>query len=154
MDKSSGFMSYPSRTPKIGRTVCAALAQLRAENRTIGLETWEENDVAGRFAYESMLEERDNGQLLMGDVARLNYERRHLGLPCPRDYPRVEKSEPGLRGGPHGCQHEGAVQVHLGAQEPHGDAELYRIDGSGIPAGSASPDRERGLTGGLCSVSD
>lgn len=73
MSDLSGFVAYPSQPPEIGRTVSAAVAHLRSENRTIDLRTWEENDVAGRFIYQPILEEIDNGQLLVADVTRLNF---------------------------------------------------------------------------------
>ena len=73
MNDSRGFVAYPSRPPEIGRTVSAAIGHLRSDNRTIDLRTWPENDVAGRFIYQPILEEIDNGQLLVADVTRLNF---------------------------------------------------------------------------------
>jgi hypothetical protein len=73
LNHPSGFVAYPSRPPEIGRTVSAAIAHLRTENRAVDLVTWEENDVAGRFIYQPILEEIDNGQLLVADVTRLNF---------------------------------------------------------------------------------
>lgn len=69
----SGFVAYPSQPSEIGRTVSAAVALLRSENRAVDLRTWEENDIAGRFIYQPILEEIDNGQLLVADVTRLNF---------------------------------------------------------------------------------
>lgn len=73
MNHSSGFVAYPSWPPEIGQAVSAAITRLRSENRNIDLRTWEENDVAGRFIYEPILEEIDNGQLLVADITRLNF---------------------------------------------------------------------------------
>lgn len=73
MSDLSGFVAYPSQPPEIGRTVSAAVAHLRSENRSVDLRTWEENDVAGRFIYRPILEEIDNGQMLVADVTRLNF---------------------------------------------------------------------------------
>ena len=73
MSDLSGFVAYPSQPPEIGRTVSAAVTHLRSKNPAIHLRTWEENDVAGRFIYQPILEKIDNGQLLVADVTRLNF---------------------------------------------------------------------------------
>lgn len=73
MSDLSGFVAYPSQPSEIGRTVSAAIAHLRSENRAIDLSIWEENDVAGRFIYQPILEKIDNGQILVADVTRLNF---------------------------------------------------------------------------------
>jgi len=46
---------------------------VRSEIRGIEFSVWEENDVAGRFIYEPILEEIDEGQMLVADVTRLNF---------------------------------------------------------------------------------
>jgi hypothetical protein len=68
-----GFLAYPSQPPDIGRTVSAAVEHLRSNNHAVDLHTWEENDIAGRFIYQPILEEIDNGQMLVADVTRLNF---------------------------------------------------------------------------------
>jgi hypothetical protein len=73
LNNLSGFVAYPSRPPEIGRTVSAAIEHLRDENRAIDLRTWEENDIAGRFIYQPILEEIDSGRMLVADVTRLNF---------------------------------------------------------------------------------
>ncbi len=73
MTDLSGFVAYPSRPPEIGRTVSAAVDHLRSQNRAVDLRTWEENDVAGRFIYEPILEEINDGHLLVADVTQLNF---------------------------------------------------------------------------------
>jgi energy-coupling factor transporter ATP-binding protein EcfA2 len=73
LNNLSGFVAYPSQPSEIGQTVSAAVAHLRSENRAVDFRTWEENDVAGRFIYQPILEEIDKGQLLVADVTRLNF---------------------------------------------------------------------------------
>ena len=69
----SGFVAYPSQPPDLGRTISSAVALVRSEIRGIEFSVWEENDVAGRFIYEPILEEIDEGQMLVADVTRLNF---------------------------------------------------------------------------------
>ena len=68
-----GFVAYPSQPPQIGQTISATINHLRAENRAADLSTWEENDIAGRFISEPILEEIDDGQVLVADITRLNF---------------------------------------------------------------------------------
>ncbi len=68
-----GFAAYPSQPSQIGQTITAAINRLRVENREVELNTWEENDIAGRFISESILEEIDHGQLLVADITQLNF---------------------------------------------------------------------------------
>ncbi len=66
-------MAYPSQPPDLSRTISSAVALARSENRDIDFSPWVENDVAGRFIYEPILEEIDDGQMLVADVTQLNF---------------------------------------------------------------------------------
>jgi len=68
-----GFVAYSSRPPQISQTISAAIQQLRTENRAIELSAWEENDVAGHFISQPILEKIENGQILVADITQLNF---------------------------------------------------------------------------------
>lgn len=68
-----GFVAYPSQPPQIGQAISAAIDHLRTEKRAVDLSTWEENDIVGRFISEPILEEIENGQVLVADVTLLNF---------------------------------------------------------------------------------
>jgi energy-coupling factor transporter ATP-binding protein EcfA2 len=69
----SGFVAYPSQPTEIGQTISSAISHLGSEKRGIELSTWEENDIAGRFIHQPILEKIDDGQILVADVTRLNF---------------------------------------------------------------------------------
>ena len=73
MSELRGFVAYPSRPPQIGQVISAAIGYLQAENRNIDLATWEENDLAGRFIAEPILENIDSGEILVADITQLNF---------------------------------------------------------------------------------
>jgi hypothetical protein len=68
-----GFIAYPSNPSQIGNAISSAVGNLRTSNRNIDLSTWEENDIAGRFISEPILQEIDEGDVLVADVTLLNF---------------------------------------------------------------------------------
>ncbi len=69
----SGLIAYPSSPDDIGKVIKSALHQIRAEDSSIGLSTWEENDIAGRFVVEPVLSKIEDGNILIADITRLNF---------------------------------------------------------------------------------
>ena len=69
----SGFVAYPSNPPLIGQTIQAAIELLRSDSSAPQLTPWEENDIAGRFIVASILSEIDQGDVLLADITRLNF---------------------------------------------------------------------------------
>jgi hypothetical protein len=68
-----GFVAYPSQPMQIGQTIDAAIDRLRSRNRTLELSTWKENDIAGHFISQPILEDIDEGHILVADISRLNF---------------------------------------------------------------------------------
>ncbi len=73
MNSYRGFVAYSSWPAQIGQTISAAINHLRVDNRNLDLSTWEENDIAGRFISEPILEQIDDGHVLVADITRLNF---------------------------------------------------------------------------------
>jgi hypothetical protein len=69
----SGFVAYPSSPSSIGQTIIAAVGSLRSDSSAPQLIPWEENDIAGRFIVESIISEIDQGDILLADITRLNF---------------------------------------------------------------------------------
>jgi hypothetical protein len=62
-----GFFAYPSQPTELR----AAIQE--AARRVPGLTTWEENDIAGRFLVEPILENIENSEYLVADITRFNF---------------------------------------------------------------------------------
>jgi hypothetical protein len=73
MPNLDGLIAYPSRPEAIGEGIRSTLSILRAEGRAERLATWEENDIPGRFVVDPILSSIDEGNLLVADVTRLNF---------------------------------------------------------------------------------
>ncbi len=73
MPSLSGFVAYPNQPRAIGDTIRSALEQVRRDKPDIRLESWEENDVAGHFVVSPILSKIDDGNLLLADITRLNF---------------------------------------------------------------------------------
>lgn len=73
MPRLSGLVAYPSRPHEIADMLRSALDQLRRDKPQIDLESWEENDVAGYFIVSPVLAKIDQGNLLLADITRLNF---------------------------------------------------------------------------------
>ena len=67
------FFASPSSPPAIGSTVAGALEILKNDFNNTNYKSWEENDIAGRFLVDPILSEIDEGDLLVADVTRLNF---------------------------------------------------------------------------------
>jgi nucleoside 2-deoxyribosyltransferase len=73
MQRISGLIAYPSEPSEIGHTILSALDQVRHSDPSVDLSSWEENDIAGRFIIEPVLSRIDEGNILIADVTRLNF---------------------------------------------------------------------------------
>lgn len=73
MTPPTGFFAYPSKPTTIGQTIRSALEALRAEPGAPRITGWEENDIAGRFIAQPILQQIDTADLLVADITRLNF---------------------------------------------------------------------------------
>ena len=73
MDSVRGFVAYPSRPAEIGGVLKSAIASLQTQHGLPGFHTWEENDVAGRFVVDPILQQIDDAEILVADITRLNF---------------------------------------------------------------------------------
>jgi hypothetical protein len=55
----SGLIAYPSQPEEIGQTILASLHKLREDGKFRQLDSWEENDVPGRFISTEVLKQID-----------------------------------------------------------------------------------------------
>lgn len=68
-----GLVAYPSTPVSVGAAVRGALETLRADRSAPQFTSWEENDVAGRFIVDPILVRINEGDLLVADITRLNF---------------------------------------------------------------------------------
>ncbi|MEK6283853.1 MAG: hypothetical protein AABN95_26155 [Acidobacteriota bacterium] len=73
MAELHGLLAYPSRPDTIGGTLRSTLEILRLEGIGQNLTTWEENDIPGRFVVDPILSQIDDGNILIADITRLNF---------------------------------------------------------------------------------
>lgn len=69
----SGLIAYPSDPEDIGQTISASLHKLREQERFRQLDSWEEDDVPGRFISTEVLKSIDSGTAFIADITRLNF---------------------------------------------------------------------------------
>src|SRR4051812_37440742 len=70
---ANSFLAYPSRPPEIGSTITAALELLRTKHGNQDIKGWEQNEIAGRFIIDPILEQIDNAAFVFADITRLNF---------------------------------------------------------------------------------
>jgi hypothetical protein len=68
-----GLVAYPSMPTEIGQTILAGLARLHAKGLCLGLSSWEETDIPGKFITSAVIEKIDAGNILVADVTALNF---------------------------------------------------------------------------------
>jgi hypothetical protein len=73
MPSLTGFVAYPSAPTAIGTTIRSALELVHSEPQCPEFQTWEENDVAGRFIVEPVLTAIDDKDIFVADITRLNF---------------------------------------------------------------------------------
>ena len=67
-----GFIAYASKPSQIGVEIGTAVEQLKLKGLT-GIETWEENDIAGRFLVQPILDKIAASEVLVADISTLNF---------------------------------------------------------------------------------
>ncbi len=73
MPNLSGLFAYPAEPSSIGEVIKIALDQARAARRDLEISSWEENDIAGRFVVDPVLTKIDEGNVLIADITKLNF---------------------------------------------------------------------------------
>lgn len=71
--KPKGLVAYPSLPREIGEVIKTAIEIIRREHFYRDLTTWEENDIAGRCLVDPILRKIEEGNLLVADITRLNF---------------------------------------------------------------------------------
>jgi hypothetical protein len=69
----SGLVAYPSEPVQIGQTICRGLEKFHQERRLLGLISWEENDIPGRFIATEVLKVIERGNSFVADITNLNF---------------------------------------------------------------------------------
>jgi hypothetical protein len=70
---SIGFVAYASTPEMVGQTIETALQMYAARQGAGKFASWRENDIAGRFLVEPILEGIEASQCLVADVSTLNF---------------------------------------------------------------------------------
>src|SRR6185437_14582152 len=70
---SIGFVAYASTPDMVGQTIEAALQIYAARQGGGKFASWRENDIAGRFLVEPILEGIAGSKCLVADVSILNF---------------------------------------------------------------------------------
>jgi hypothetical protein len=73
MAELTGLLAYPSKPDTVGATLRSTLDILRSEGIGQNLASWEENDIPGRFIVDPILTQIDQGNILVADITRLNF---------------------------------------------------------------------------------
>jgi hypothetical protein len=69
----SGLVAYPSEPSEIGQTIRRGLERLHLDRQFRELNSWEENDIPGRFIATEVLQRIEKGNLFVADITRLNF---------------------------------------------------------------------------------
>jgi len=73
MPELQGLVAYPSEPKEIGSTIKAGLEALQEQTGRSRLKSWEENEIAGYFIDTPILKNIDEGNVLVADITRLNF---------------------------------------------------------------------------------
>ena len=73
MPASIGFLAYAATPAAIGLTIDSAIQMYAARQASGRFATWRENDVAGRFIADPILDEITNSKCLVADLSTLNF---------------------------------------------------------------------------------
>lgn len=69
----SGFIAYPGLPAEIGKELEAARRVLRESYGQHEIRSWVENDIAGRFLVEPILQHIRESDFLVADITKLNF---------------------------------------------------------------------------------
>ena len=67
------FFAYPSMPTIVGETVEQAIGNLRDKSGITTVRSWRENDIAGRFIADQVLQKISDHTALIADVTQLNF---------------------------------------------------------------------------------
>jgi hypothetical protein len=67
------FFAYPSSPIVVGETIEQAISNLREKSGITAVKSWRENDIAGRFIADQVLEQIADRAVLIADVTQLNF---------------------------------------------------------------------------------
>lgn len=70
---TTGFIAYPGRPRDLSVEIRTACQCLKENHGLAGFTTWEENDIAGRFLIDPILEKITETDVLVADVTTLNF---------------------------------------------------------------------------------
>lgn len=73
MTKSVVFIAYPSQPEFLGNTIENACQQNNRANLPFVFESWKQQDIAGRFIVEGILEKIEAAEFVVADITRLNF---------------------------------------------------------------------------------
>jgi len=73
MPELQGLVAYPSEPTEIGSTIKAGLEALQEQTGLSRLKSWEENEIGGYFIDTPILKNIDEGNVLVADITRLNF---------------------------------------------------------------------------------
>ena len=68
-----GLVAYPSSPSEIGMTISESVKTLRDNPAFQEVSTWEENDIAGHCLIDPTLKKIEEGNVLIADITRLNF---------------------------------------------------------------------------------
>ena len=75
MSEEWGFVAYASEPSEISQTIEAALsAYRRRKGESASLQSWQVNDIAGRFLTEPILDHIRASTCLIADISALNFK--------------------------------------------------------------------------------
>src|SRR5713226_6833834 len=67
------FFGYPSEPAIVGETIEQAIGNLRDKSGITVVHSWRENDIAGRFIADQVLQKISDRTALVADVTQLNF---------------------------------------------------------------------------------
>jgi hypothetical protein len=67
------FFAYPSEPAIVGESIEQAIGNLRDKSGITVVHSWRENDIAGRFIADQVLQKISDHTALIADVTQLNF---------------------------------------------------------------------------------
>ena len=73
MQTINGFIAYPGNPSDLASEIKEACRALKSNHGLPNFKTWEENDIAGRFLVDPILEHIQNSDILVADITKFNF---------------------------------------------------------------------------------
>ena len=70
---SSAFYAYPSKPKQIGKTIRSAIKLHKSKHPGFEVSEWTQNEVAGSFIVDPILDEIQNSDIVFADITGLNF---------------------------------------------------------------------------------